>query len=409
MEILKRLSLDVKPIINAAGVVSTYGGASMSQEVVEAMSQATQVTVRIDELQAAASKFIAKITGAEAGYVTCGCAASLMLGTAACLTGYDVDRINRLPDTSDMPNEILIANSQRCGYDHPMRAAGAKVIYVGVPSGVLAPGQIYDPLIEDYEVAITDRTVAIAYFDYGGGIPPLEEIVSVGKKYNLPIILDAANSVPPVENLRNFISMGVDLVAVSGGKGIRGPQQSGLLFGKHDLIAAAALNCFIPDFSGGYASYDKWSPPPSLIAKEKLRGVPHHPVGRGCKVSKEAIIGLLTALQVLTNEDRYSKEVKRLRLLLEPIAQRLQGVHGVNIEIADKATGGLPTIVISINRLELGQSMDQISQRLKEGDPPIYVFAPRRFGDKCIVSALGLNKKDANIVADRLHAVITSK
>jgi len=408
MEIFQRLGLDVKPIINAAGLVTMYCSAPMPQEVVDAMSEVAHTPVRMDELQAAASKVIAKITGAEAGYVTCGCSAALTAATAACITGYDVERINRLPDTSGIPNEVLIATSQRCGYDHAIRAAGAKIVSVGMPSHPLPPDHMYHTLAEDYEVAVTGRTVAIAYFYYGGGIPPLEEVVRVGKKYNIPIILDAANQVPPVENLRKFIAMGVDLVAMSGGKGIRGPQASGLLFGRRDLIAASALNYFIPGFGAGYVSYHEWAPPPSLVPKEKLQGVPHHPIGRGLKVSKEAIVGLITALQILTDEERNTREMKRCRLLLESIMGRLQRVRGVQVETSESPPGGFPIIIVKVDRSKVGRSTSEVLQRLKNGNPPIYVFAPRVFTDEFIISACSLNEEQADIVAERLYAAVTT-
>jgi len=407
MEIFKRLDLDVKPIINAAGPVTMYCGGSMPQEVVDAMSEVAHTPVRMDELQVAASKVIAKITGAEAGYVTSGCAAALTAGTAACLTGYDVDRINRLPDTSGMPDEVIIAASQRCGYDHAIRAAGAKLVSIGMSSGPLPAEQMYHTLAEDYEVAITNCTAAIAYFYYGGGIPPLEEVVRVGKKYNVPIILDAANQVPPVENLRKFISMGVDLVTVSGGKGIRGPQASGLLFGRGDLIAAAALNYFTPDFGAGYVSYERWTPPPSLVPKEKLRGVPHQAVGRGMKVSKEAIIGLLTALQILTNKERYSKEMKWLRLLLEPLVKRLEGISGVQAEITQWPPGGYPIIKVKVDELRLGRSAIDIVERLKDGQPPIYVFAKHVSAGEFTINSCSLDEEQTNIIAERLYPAMT--
>jgi len=409
MEIFRHLGLDIKAIINAAGPVTMYCGGSMPQEVVDAMSEVADTPVCMDELQAAASKVIAKITGAEAGYVTCGCSAGLTVATAACITGYDVDRINRLPDTSGIPNEVLIAASQRCGYDHAIRAAGAKLVSVGMTSGPLPPGQMYHTLAEDYEVAMSDRTVAIAYFYYGGGIPPLKEVLRVAKKYNIPIILDAANQVPPVENLRKFIAMGVDLVAISGGKGIRGPQQSGLLFGCRHLISAAALNYFVPGFTAGYVSYDEWEPPPSLVPKEKLRGVPHEAMGRGFKVSKEAIVGLITALQILADEERNTREMRRLRLLLEPIMERLQGVCGVQVEMSESPPGGFPIIIVKVDRSKVGRSANEVVRQLKDGSPPIYVFAKRvALTDEFVINSCSLNVEQANIVAERLHTALTS-
>lgn len=409
MEIFKRLGLDVKPIINAAGHVTMYCGATVPKEVVDAMAEVAYTPVRMDELQAAASKVIAKMTGAEAGYVTCGCAASLTLGTAACMTGYDVDRINHLPDTSSMPNEVLIATSQRCGYDHAIRAAGAKIVSVGMVSTPLPPGQCYQTLAEDYEVNITERTAAIGYFYFGGGIPPLEEVVRIGRKYNIPVIVDAANQVPPGENLRKFISMGVDLVAISGGKGIRGPQASGLLFGKRDLIAAAALNHFTPGHGAGYVTYDKWAPPPSLIPKEKLRGLPHHPIGRGLKVSREAVVGLITALEIFADEKRNAREMEKLRLLLEPIVDRLHGISGVAVERGERPTGGFPVLRVKIDQTKVGCSAVEIVQRLREGNPPIYFFARSVEAGEFTISSCSMNEEQAEIVAGQLYTAVTKK
>ena len=409
MDIFKRLGLKVRPIINAAGPVTMYCGASMPQEVIDAMSEAAQITVTIDELQAAASQFIAKITGAEAGYVTCGCSAALTAATAACLTGYDVDRINRLPDTSGMPNEVLIASNQRNGYDHAISAAGAKLVYVGASCFPLPSGQCYQTLAEDFESHISNRTAAIAYFYYGGGTPPLEEVVQVAKKYNVPVILDAANQVPPVENLSKFISMGVDLVALSGGKGIRGPQASGLLFGRYDLIASAALNCFTPGFNAGFVTYRQWNPPPSLVPKEKLRGVPDTPIGRGMKVSKEAIVGLLTALQILIDEERNAREMERLRSLLESIAERLQEIPGLTIERGERPARGFPILTITVDKAKTGISIDQLAQKMKSGEPPIYIFAPQTFIGKFIINSCSLNEGQAGIIVDRLYAAFTGQ
>ena len=408
MEIFERIGLDIKPFINAAGSPTRYGGSLMDQETVEAMGEVARYSVRLDELQAAASRVIARITGAEAGYVTCGCAAACTAAAAACLTGYDVARINRLPDTSGMPNEILIAPHQRCGYDHTFRAAGAKLVSVGMSTGALPPGKFYHTLAEDYEVNITDRTVAIAYFYSRGGIPPLEEVVRVGKKYKIPIILNAANQVPPLENLRKFISMGVDLVAMSGGKCIRGSQASGLLFGRRDLVGAAVLNYEIPDLGAGYRTYDEWNPTPVLVSKEKLRGVPHHPVCRGMKVSKEAIVGLITALQIFDDEERNAKEIKRLELTLEPIVERLQGVSGVEIERSDPH-GGFPEVIVKIDKLKLGRSVDEVLQRLKDSEPAIYVTAPHaaRVAGQFTINSCNLDEEKAAIIADRLHAILS--
>jgi len=156
--------LGVEPIINLWGTATRLGGALMDKQVVDAMEQASKESVIMEELQAIASTVIAELTGAEAGYVTCGAASGLTLGTAACLAGLDVSRMERLPDTNGMPNEVIMAREHRCGYDHAIRAAGAKIVEVGYNEGLT--GAMRSTEIWEFEAAITDKTTAIALILY---------------------------------------------------------------------------------------------------------------------------------------------------------------------------------------------------------------------------------------------------
>lgn len=393
----------VKPIINVAGAMTRIGGALMEQEALEAMNEAAKGSARLDELEAAASKVIAEITHAEAGIVTAGAAAALTLGTAACITGLDVARMNRLPDTTGMANEVLMAQHQISGYDHSIKAAGAKIIDVGIPNDTTPPGEVHVATIYDFESAITEHTVAIAYACRLGSNPPLEQIIAVGKKYNIPVILDAALQVPPVENLHKFIDMGADLVAFSGGKGIKGPQASGILCGRRDLITAAVLQNL--DMAGD--TFDKWNPPPSLIPKEKLRGKPQHGVGRGMKITKEAIIGLLVALQNLS-EEKFVKKAEQLRLLLEGIAARLHGVAGVEVRMTEDFPRAYPVLEIKLDESKIGRSAAEVAQRLKDGDPPIYTRERYLHRGLLIIHSINLHKEIADIVGQKLYMAITS-
>jgi len=393
----------LKPVINVAGPMTRLGGALMEQEALEAMNEAAKGSVRLDELEAVASKFIAEVTHAEAGIVTAGAAAALTLGTAACITGLDVARMNRLPDTTGMANEVLMAQHQISGYDHSIRAAGAKIIDVGIPNDTTPPGEVHVATIYDFESAITEHTVAIAYASRLGSNPPLEQIIAVGKKYNIPVILDAALQVPPVENLHKFIDMGADLVAFSGGKGIKGPQASGILCGRRDLIAAAVLQNL--DMAGD--TFDKWNPPPSLIPKEKLRGKPQHGVGRGMKITKEAIIGLLVALQNLS-EEKFAKKAEQLRLLLEGIAARLHGVAGVEVRMTEDFPRAYPVLEIKLDESKIGRSATEVAQRLKDGDPPIYTRERYLHRGLIIIHSINLHKEIADIVGQKLYMAITS-
>lgn len=401
MEVYKRLG--VKPVIVAACTSTRLSGSLVEQEVIEAMSEAAKECVCVEELQAAASNIIAKITGAEAGFVTSGANAALTLGTAACLTGLDVARMNRLPDTSGMPNEVLVEYHQRCAFDRAITTTGAKIVPVS-PKVIASPKEAYITQAWEFEAAITEHTVAIAYFYFPDSDPPLEQVIDIGKKYHIPVIVDAAAQVPPVENLRKLISMGAALVAYSGGKGIRGPQNSGILCGHRDLIAAAILqNLEMPEG----VPFDMWDPPQSLVPKAKLRGIPANGIGRGMKVSKETIVGLLTALQLLT-EERSIKALKQQRLLLEHIETRLQGIPGVETDLGERIPGGHPRLRLKLDESELGRSALEVAQRLKAGDPPIRFFEEFPLKDILTIYAVNLNEERTNILSDYLYMALTS-
>ena len=208
------------------------GGAPLPAEVLDAMRSAAGHCVRMDQLQDMASSLIAEVTGAEAGLVSSGATAALTLSAAACLAGFDVSRMNRLPDTTGIPNEIIIHRSHRNDYDHALRAAGAKFVEVGFS---------YYTFAYEVEQAIGDNTAALFYQAGGDGLAlPFAEFAAIARRHGKPVIVDAAAELPPVENLRTFIEQ-AHLVAFSGGKHIRGPQSTGILCGRADLIQSAAL------------------------------------------------------------------------------------------------------------------------------------------------------------------------
>jgi len=375
----------------------------MEPEALKAMDEAAKYSVRLDELQAAASKVIAEKTHAEAGIVTCGSSAALTLGTAACIAGFDVAKMNRLPDSTGMPNEVIMPWHHISGYDHALRTAGARIIGAGIPNDTTPPDEVYITNRWDIEAAITQTTVAIAYAAQVGSHPPLEEVVEVGKKYHIPVIVDAAMQVPPVENLYRFIDMGVDLVCFSGGKGIRGPQASGILCGRHDLVASAAVQML--DMSG--EAFGKWDVPTSLIPIEKLRGKPEHGIGRGMKVTKEAIIGLLVALQNLT-EENFAQKSAYLRQLLGIIQARLKGIAGLGMRITEDPNSGYPLLELKADEKIFGKSSYEWVQSLKRGEPRIYIRDRHLHKGLLFIFPLNMDQEIASIVGERLYAVITS-
>jgi L-seryl-tRNA(Ser) seleniumtransferase len=286
----------IRTLINAKGTATRLSGGILRPEVTAAMAEAGKFCVDMAELQAHASQVIARETGAEAGYVASGAAACLLLATAACVAGLEPSKMARLPDTAGMKNEVIMVRSQRNFYDHAVRAAGVKIIEVGLPDRHAGAG-VRDAEAWEIADAITERTAAIFYVADRYARPSLAEVIKVAHAAGVPVIVDAAAQLPPQSNLRRFIAEEADLVAFSGGKAIGGPQATGILCGKRDLIMAAALQHLDLDIF-----WEQWEPPATLIDKGRLKGVPQHGLGRPCKVGKEDVIGLLTALELFVAE-----------------------------------------------------------------------------------------------------------
>jgi len=229
----------------------------------------------------------------------------------------------------------------------------------------------------------------------------MEEIVRLSRKYKIPLIVDAAGQVPPMENLRKFIEMGATLVAYSGGKGIRGPQNSGILCGKKELIASVALQ----NLDMGLTNFEAWEISPDLIPKEKLRGIPQQGLGRGMKASKESIVGLLVALQRM--ESRSSTSMEQLSRNIQPIGEMVKGIPGVETEIRALFPGSHPMLMVKLDEAKVGKSAIEIVRKLKEGEPSIYVtdmLAP--FG-MIFISAVNMIYEDqVKTVGQRLVAAL---
>ena len=396
--------LGVTPIINLWGTATVLGGSLVDQEVREAMLLASQETVMIDELQAAASKIISEITGAESGYVSCGCASGLTLGTAACIAGMDITRMERLPDTTGMPNEVIMARDQRNGWDHAIRAAGAKIVEAGMDEANV--GGMRQAEAWEFEAAINENTAAICLVPFNLDSRKeklMDDIIAVAKKHEIPVIIDAAASVPPIENLRRFISMGGDLVAYSGGKAIRGPQNTGILCGRRDLIASVALQHL--DMIG-YAH--TWNPPETLIPKDKLVGKPRQGIGRCQKVNKESIVGLLARLRSLTKEKTIS-EAKKMHSLIERILGYIKDIPHITTAIANPASnesGAMPALKIKLDSKQLGKDAFDVSSELKSGNPRLFVNEKSLHDNILIITTINLNQDLADIVGKRLREVL---
>jgi D-glucosaminate-6-phosphate ammonia-lyase len=386
----------VRRIINAAGPVTRLGGNRLAPEVAEAMAEAARSHVQIDELQARASTFLAEATGAEAGLVTSGAAAGLLLGTAACLAGFDLRRMDDLPYVHDGRNEVVVQRGHRNAYDHAIRGAGARFVeagYLGAPGqGMHYPWQI--------EAAITERTVAVAWplMDTPGTVS-LPETVALAHRHGLPVIVDAAASLPPRNNLRRFIAEGADLVAYSGGKAIGGPQSSGILVGRTDLIESARLQMLDMDV---YPQI--WRAGRKYLESGKLAGPPHHGIGRSGKVGKEVAVGLLVALERYLAHDEEA-ELAAQAARVYRLAEALDGVRGVRCALT-RPPGGVPKIEIWLDRELLGMSAYEVVEALETGDPIVCVSQGLTPRGGLLVNPLTLEDGEEKIVAERLLQVL---
>ncbi len=357
--------LGVKTIINANGPATRLSGGLMRPEVVAAMAEASTRCVEIVDLQAAAGKIIAEATGAEAGYVTSGAAAGLLLATAATIAGLDAGAMGRLPDTRGLKNQVVVARSQRNMYDHAVRAAGARLVEVGLPDRFAGAG-VRDAEPWDYAAAMTDKTAAVYYVVTPDSQPRLADVVKVAHDHGVPVIVDAAAQLPPLSNLKHFIAEGADLVVFSGGKAIGGPQASGMLAGRRDLIMSAALQHLDMD-----VDRHTWSPPPSLIDLDRITGLPRHGIGRACKVGKEQIAGLVTALELALAEEADGGRAAHWQELADRLAAGLDGLDWASARVVlDPARGNLPSVHLIVD--EEKANADHVALLLERGEPAIH-------------------------------------
>jgi L-seryl-tRNA(Ser) seleniumtransferase len=393
--------LGLRTIVNASGPSTRLTGGIMRPEVAEAMAEASQWCVDLAELQGRASEILAEATGAEAGYVTAGASAALMLAGAACLAGLDPAKMNRLPDTTGMKNEVVMARSHRNMYDHAVAQAGAKLIEVGIPDRFSGAG-VRDAQVWEYEAAINDRTAAILWVAQAHSEPTLKEIVAVARKHGIPVIVDAAGQLPPASNLKRFTAEGADLVAFSGGKAIGGPQASGILAGRRDLIQSAALQQLDHD-----TYFEQWSPPRSLFDKNKLVGFPASGIGRAAKCGKEEIVGLLTALKFFL-EENVEERHRRWLALCQEVANGLKGVKGATVTLVDRKYKGAPAVELAVDEQALGFSARDLIKRLQDGNPSVHANHARARDGLVVFGPTCMKPGDPAIVVQRVRAELGS-
>lgn len=362
--------LGVRRCINAAGTLTRLGGSLMAPEVLDAMRDAARSSVDIGELQTAASRIIAAATGAEAGLVTSGASAALTLAAAACIAGYDIARMARLPDTRDMPNEIVMPRTHRNAYDHALRAAGAVIVDIGHNDRGTGAG-VRGIEAWEIEAALGPRSAALCFVATLETRHDLPLVAETCRRRGVPLIVDAAAQLPPASNLTAFVAAGADLVVFSGGKAIGGPQSTGILAGKRDLVASALLQQLDMDVVP-----ERWAAP-DFVDRAKVPSPPHHGIGRGFKVGKEEIVGLLVALERFAATD----DLARLRAMEARLQAVADGLRGVDTRIVP---GKVPTLEVSATDASAALA------RLAAHEPPVYV---------------GERKADAGVIIVDLQAV----
>ena len=357
--------LGLRTFINAAGTYTSMTGSLMPKEVTDAISYGTTEYVNLDDLQDKVGERIAELLECEYATVSSGCFGAMSIGMAGILTGMDAEKVKQLPNTEGMKNEVIIQESHTIGYAQALTNVGAKVVKVKTA--------------RDLEKAINRNTAMLWFLNANTdqGAIKWEEFIALGKKHNIPTFIDCAADVPPVENLFKFTKMGFDLVAFSGGKGIRGPQSAGLLLGKRKYIEAARMH----------------TPP---------RG---ETIGRGMKVNKEEVLGMLVALELYLQKD-HKAEWSMWEAQIKLISDGALEITGVKTEIhVPKYANHVPSLRIRWDQNLVKISSSEVRDQLKNGHPSIQTV-----GDNSTVGITTwmMVPGQERIVAKRLNEILSS-
>ena len=367
--------LGAKPVINATGSVTMLGGSTPAPEVKEAMDRAEGAYIPLMELEEKAGAAIAKMVNVPAAYITSGAGSALTLATAACMAGDDDTKIQQLPDTTGMKNEILIQERHRYWYDRCLELAGAKLVTFGNAEGTTR---------EDLEKAIGPNTAAVHYYAVAQEPDPkslsLEDTIEIAHEKGIPVLVDAAGQIYPLDLFGSYVRMGADFQCTAA-KYMSSPQSTGLAFGSEDMIRKLALQSFV--------SYEG----------RRIRGV-----GRPQKVDRQEMVGVVAAVRrwmTMNHEERLVDTETKCRNMLSP----LLGIPGLTVELINNIIGHQPYgVTLEVDSDVTGITAHDIVDLLKAGDPPIWTRV--REGDTGIVlHAFGLNEGEDKIVGERIAAL----
>ncbi len=358
MDIYERLG--VKKYINAHDTYTIYGGSRMAPNTLRAMQEAAASFVDMSELQRVLGDKIAGMTNNEAAYITNGASGGLLLAAAVCMTGGDMYRFSRLPDASSMKNEIIVMRCQRNAYDMALRAAGAAVVEIGDAD---------ETLEFELEGSINEKTAAVFYFAsslYARAAMPLENVIAIAKRRGIPVVVDAAAQLPPVENLWKFTKMGADMVLFSGGKTLCGPQASGIILGTSKMIETC-----------------------------RRFGAPIHGLCRSSKVGREEMVGLFVALEnyLSLNQDEVHERLSNIRNRLK---KAMDETGAFSTELLDYGPVG-QTYPRVIGRITAGFTAEELSKMMRGGNQGIYIGVDSR-ENAVYLSPLNLTEHEVEIV-----------
>jgi L-seryl-tRNA(Ser) seleniumtransferase len=368
--------LGVTKIINAAGTYTFLTASIMPPQVQAAVAQAAKHPVRLAELQKAAGEYLAGKCKCEAAMVTAGAASALTLGTAACMTAANPSAIQKMPtDMAGLKNEVIVQKTHRYDYDHALLNCGIRFVEVET--------------LADYQKAFTSQTVMAHFYNAAEQTPiTRQDWVRVAHEHNVPCFNDAAADVPPISNLWAYTQMGFDLVTFSGGKGMRGPQNAGLLLGRKDLIAAAVAN-------------------DAPISES---------IGRGMKVAKEQIVGMVAAVDWFTDQSEESMQAE-FHARANRIADYVKTVPTVQSSIVvPPVANQVPHLLLDYDHSRIKISAREVASQLRQGTPSIELNpstgvknAQGVTGDKdtIVVGVWMLQPGEDMIVARRLHEVLS--
>ena len=358
--------IGVRPFINCTATLTINGGSQMLSEVIAAVEQASHYHVNLDELMEKVGDRLAQLLQVGWGIVTAGAAAALVHATAGCIAGADPEKMQRLPNLSGLKDEVIMPRESRVVYDHAVRTLGVKIIEVNSPAELRA--------------AISSHTAMIEVLGNHFGAPhhlDLKDVAPIARQAGIPVLVDAAADYLIVPN--PYLALGADLVAYSGGKIIRGPQNAGLLVGRRDLVRAAWAN-----------------------------SAPHHAFGRGLKVAKEQVVGMLRAVETWRTGRDFEADFRLWKSWYAEISEQITKVPGVTAEVKPPARGGpFPTLNVSWDPARVGLTASEVGRALLDGEPRIMTHAEGE-GHAFLIRPVAMHPGEHKEVARRLYEVFRS-